>query len=98
MFQYLFEKDWYYTDWGVLDRTHLVLFTYKSLKRALTQHGFKILRLEGINTDFRVPGSGRALGYLIAARALALLSFGYYADIRHPQFAFQATPRQSARD
>jgi len=94
-FEYLLEKDWNYRDWGVLDRTHLAFFTRKSFQRALEQHGFSVLRLEGINTDFRCSNSLRAWTYLIAARALVVVTFGYFSDIRHLQFAFQAIPKRA---
>jgi 2-polyprenyl-3-methyl-5-hydroxy-6-metoxy-1,4-benzoquinol methylase len=92
MFQYLFEKDWHYADYGVLDRTHIAFFTKKSLRRTLERHGLKVLRLEGINTDYRFSSSLRARTYLLAAHALAVVTLGYFSDIRHLQFAFQATP------
>jgi 2-polyprenyl-3-methyl-5-hydroxy-6-metoxy-1,4-benzoquinol methylase len=93
MFEYLFKKDWHYTDWGILDRTHLAFFTQKSLRRTLEEHGLKVLRLEGINTDFRYSQSICDRMYLIAAYILVIITFGYFSDIRHLQFAFQATPR-----
>jgi SAM-dependent methyltransferase len=94
MFEYLFEKDWRYTDEGILDKTHLAFFTQKSLRRTLEEHGLKILRLEGINTDLLFSRSLRTRLYLIAAYFLVVMTFGYFSDIRHLQFAFQATPRK----
>jgi 2-polyprenyl-3-methyl-5-hydroxy-6-metoxy-1,4-benzoquinol methylase len=92
MFQYMLEKDWYYTDWGILDRTHLAFFTEKSLRRTLEHHGYKVVQLAGINKDYRPSGSARNWAYFVGARVLAAVTFGYFADIRYPQFAFQATP------
>jgi SAM-dependent methyltransferase len=94
MFEYLFEKDWRYRDEGILDRTHLAFFTQKSLRRTLEEHHLKVLRLEGINTDVRFSRSLRTRMYLIAAYFLVGITFGYFSDIRHLQFAFQATPRK----
>lgn len=96
MFEYLFEKDWRYTDIGILDRTHLAFFTQKSLRRALEQHGFKVSRLVGINTAYRFSNSALTWIYLIAAYALVAVTFGYFSDIRHLQFAFQATPTENS--
>ena len=95
MFEYLFEKDWHYTDYGILDRTHLAFFTEKSLRKTLERYGFDILTLNGINSWFRFSKTARTLTYLWAAYALVALSLGYFADIRHLQFAFQATPKKS---
>ncbi len=94
MFQYLFERDWHYTDFGILDRTHMAFFTRKSLQKTLERHGFKILQLKGINTAFRFSNSGRTWAYLVMAYALVGLTFGAFADVRHLQFAFQATPEK----
>jgi SAM-dependent methyltransferase len=94
LFEYLFGKDWHYTDWGILDRTHLAFFTRKSFRRTLEEHGLKVLRLEGINTDFRYSQSIRDRMYLIAAYILVAITFGYFSDIRHLQFAFQATSQK----
>ena len=94
MFEYLFERDWRYRDEGILDRTHLAFFTEKSLRRILEEHGLEILCLEGINTDVRFSQSLRTRMYLVAAYVLVVMTFGYFSDIRHLQFAFQATPRK----
>lgn len=94
MFEYFLEKDWRYRDEGILDRTHLAFFTQKSLRRTLEEHGLEILRLEGINTDVRFSRSLRTRIYLIVAYFLVVMTFGYFSDIRHLQFAFQATPRK----
>jgi 2-polyprenyl-3-methyl-5-hydroxy-6-metoxy-1,4-benzoquinol methylase len=92
MLEYLLEKDWAYVDFGVLDRTHLAFFTPKSFRRALQEHGFKVVRLKGINADIRYSNSPRAWVYLITAYFLIAVTLGYFSDIRYQQFAFQATP------
>ncbi|MDC8786162.1 class I SAM-dependent methyltransferase [Roseateles koreensis] len=48
----LIEKDWRYVDAGVLDRTHLRFFTKLSMQRTIIQCGFKIERIEGINSHW----------------------------------------------
>jgi 2-polyprenyl-3-methyl-5-hydroxy-6-metoxy-1,4-benzoquinol methylase len=95
MFEFLLEKDWRYTDEGILDKTHLAFFTKKSFRRTLEEHDFEVLRLEGINADVRFSRSLRTRLYLIAAYVLVVMTFGYFSDIRYLQFAFQATPRKS---
>ncbi len=46
---YLFGGDWHYEDEGVLDKTHLRFFTQRSIARTLTEAGFTVQRLEGLN-------------------------------------------------
>lgn len=50
--QLLIEADWQYTDSGVLDRTHLRFFTRKSICRAISNTGFDIKRIQGINSHW----------------------------------------------
>ena len=85
LFQYMIEKDWYYTDSGILDRTHLAFFTQKSLRRTLEQHGFEVVRLTGIHTGARPDDSARARVYQAVAYALVVSTLGYFSDIRHFQ-------------
>ena len=94
MFQFLLEKDWHYTDFGTLDRTHMAFFTEKSLRKTLERTGFDVVTMKGINTATQFYGSGRDKLYLAVAYALAPLTLGWFSDIRHLQFAFQAVPRQ----
>jgi 2-polyprenyl-3-methyl-5-hydroxy-6-metoxy-1,4-benzoquinol methylase len=90
MFELLLEKDWRYADSGILDRTHLAFFTEKSLRRTLRDAGFSIPVFARINKDVRFNKSSRTLIYLMFARILSAISFGYFSDIRYMQFAFQA--------
>jgi len=78
----LFKKDWKYTDEGILDRTHLRFFTEISLKRTLSENGYKIVRFSGIR------GSRKPLLRLFIA-----LTFYKHEDIRHQQFAFRAVKK-----
>ena len=48
----LFERDWRYEDFGIRDRTHLRFFTEKSIARLLSNTGFNVLSLIGINEDW----------------------------------------------
>ena len=54
LFNVVVARDWEYEDAGILDRTHLRFFTFKSLYRTLDQAGFQIRKFEGINNGFGV--------------------------------------------
>ncbi|GAA4281256.1 class I SAM-dependent methyltransferase [Gaetbulibacter aestuarii] len=45
----LFNKDWRYEDYGVMDRTHLRFFTKKSIRRMYEDLGYNVLIHKGIN-------------------------------------------------
>ena len=90
MFDYLFEKDWHYTDAGILDRTHLRFFTETSLRDSLIRHGFTIEELSGINKDYLVARTSRGYRRLTLAKLLAAVTFGWFDDIRYLQFGFRA--------
>ena len=92
MFEYLIEKNWRYTDVGILDRTHLAFFTEKSFRQTLERHGFKVLQLTGINSWHRFSNTTRTRTYRLLGYALVAATLGYFADIRYLQFAFQAKP------
>lgn len=96
MFQYLAEKDWHYTDFGILDRTHMAFFTEKSLRKTLERASYDVIRMKGINAPTHFFGSGRDKIYLAAAYGLTALTLGYFRDILPLQFAFQAVPRNAA--
>jgi SAM-dependent methyltransferase len=91
LLQMVLEKDWYYTDSGILDRTHMRYFTEKSLKACLQRHGFVLNRFEGLKVKADT-GSGRAGVYYLMSRLLVVATFGYFSDIQYLQFAFQALP------
>ena len=51
--RYLFGGEWRYESAGILDRTHLRFFTYRSIVRTLDETGFNLARIEGINPCWR---------------------------------------------
>jgi len=58
---------------GILDRTHTRLFTFRTLRRLLTDEGFRIRRIEGIPAPFpKVLGTGW-LGKAALAANIALI-------------------------
>lgn len=70
---------WDYTDWGVLDRTHLRFFTRASIESLFTGADMEIETLAPINP--------------IPVRRAALL-VGRFRDMRYTQFAVVARPRR----
>jgi len=75
--------DWDYQDKGVLDKTHLRFFTYKSIIKTFDQTGFEIITLEGIH-----PTHSRTY------RIINILLCGKLADLRYQQFAVVARPKR----
>jgi 2-polyprenyl-3-methyl-5-hydroxy-6-metoxy-1,4-benzoquinol methylase len=49
LFDYFFNKNWDYTDYGIMDKTHFRFFTYKSIRKMYENSGYEIVRMEGIN-------------------------------------------------
>jgi 2-polyprenyl-3-methyl-5-hydroxy-6-metoxy-1,4-benzoquinol methylase len=80
-------KKWEYTDWGILDKTHLRFFTRQSIEDMLKQLGYVVLRLEGINPLESVhPHHVRKFNFL------NWLSLKHIEDMRFLQFAVVALP------
>ncbi len=73
----LWRGRWDYTDWGVLDRTHLRFFTRASIEELFAGAGLRVRRLTPIN-----PVRTRGAGLLV----------GRFRDMRYPQFAVVADP------
>jgi 2-polyprenyl-3-methyl-5-hydroxy-6-metoxy-1,4-benzoquinol methylase len=96
LFQLVLEKDWHYTQTGILDRTHLRFFTEKSLVACLRRHDFTVEKLRGLTINSDLGWSWRAVCYSWLARALVVITCGYFSDIRFLQFAFRASPCQAA--
>lgn len=78
----VFKGEWTYTGAGVLDRTHLRFFTRRSIVATLSECGFKVDRIEGINPGSRVSWKLRLLGALTG---------GWVDDWRYPQFGLTAS-------
>lgn len=84
----LAKRDWEYVDSGILDYTHLRFFTQKSLARELSDAGFTIERLAGINA---LGSKEQGLRRLFKAGASSAASFALGRDTRFVQFGFRAT-------
>jgi len=80
LFDLVWNADWQYADYGVLDRTHQRFFTHKSLARTLRDCGYQPQQITGINPT---PS--------IKARLASALTLGKLNDCRYLQFAFVAT-------
>jgi len=82
------KKDWQYSEWGILDRTHLRFFTYRSILSTLDSLGYSVQCIEGINPVEQVhPVYSRKF------RIFNLLSFKQIEDMRYLQFAVVARPK-----
>jgi 2-polyprenyl-3-methyl-5-hydroxy-6-metoxy-1,4-benzoquinol methylase len=92
MWKLLVEKDWEYTEHGILDRTHLRFFTQKSIVSTFKSLGYSIDRLQGIGA--------LESGHPHLARKYKILNsilFGRIADMRYLQFAVVASPNDVRR-
>ncbi len=74
--------DWDYKDHGILDKTHLRFFTYKSIVKLFNELAFEISEIEGIH-----PTSSRTF------KLLNMLLLGTIGDIRYKHFAVVAKPK-----
>lgn len=84
LFDLVWNADWRYAEYGVLDRTHQRFYTRKSFARTLAECGYRPTRIVGINAT---PS--------IKARLATLLSLGKLRDCRYLQYAFIAEPSQA---
>ena len=80
-FDLVIHGNWDYKDHGILDRTHLRFFTYKSIVKMLNLLDFEILVLEGIH-----PTSSRTF------KVLNVFLLNFLADIRYKHFAIVVKP------
>jgi len=78
---YTLRGNWNYVNAGVLDRTHLRFFTKKSIVATITQYGYELVTLQGINPH-----------YPRAQKIASLLSMGALEDTRYQQYAVVARP------
>lgn len=57
-------KEWNYVDQGILDKTHLRFFTYKTIRDMFQICGYKIIKMEGIN-PIKFPWKFRLFNWLM---------------------------------
>jgi hypothetical protein len=76
LFDYFFNKNWDYTDSGIMDKTHVRFFTYRSIKKMFESNGYEIIKSVGINPTKSIRPFIWNLFFL-----------GSFWDIRFLQFA-----------
>ncbi len=82
MYHILINKDFCYTDSGILDTTHLRFFTRKSIIRFFEENGFIVDRIEGINPS---------KSFFFAV--LNTLLLGFIQDMKYLQYAVVIKPK-----
>jgi len=82
LFDYFFNKNWDYTDSGIMDKTHFRFFTYRSIRKMFESNGYEVVKMEGIN-----PTKS------IRPFIWNLFLLGSFWDIRYLQFATVAKPK-----
>ncbi|MEI7640226.1 MAG: class I SAM-dependent methyltransferase [bacterium] len=75
--QIIFEKDFKYTTDGILDKTHLRFFTYKSMRYFFENNGLIVIKEKGI---------GKSKNFIF--NLVNFLTFGFFTDSLYNQFAF----------
>lgn len=84
LFELVVRGNWDYKEHGILDKTHLRFFTYKSLVKLFQQSGYKLLTIEGLEPERNIK--------TIAVRLLTVLFLNKFKDIRYHHFACVARP------
>ena len=93
----LLQKDWRYTDSGVLDRTLLRFFTERSLRRSLRECGFEVESLTGLRSIYRWDAGislPKALVNWAVATFVIVVTLGHALDTRFLQYGVRARPLQ----
>ncbi len=86
--RFLVDKNWEYTESGILDRTHLRFFTHKSIVKMFDDLGYEIELIEGINPLGKgQPRRVRNFGLLNS------ILLNQIEDMRYLQFAVVARPK-----
>jgi 2-polyprenyl-3-methyl-5-hydroxy-6-metoxy-1,4-benzoquinol methylase len=86
----LVNKNWEYTEWGILDKTHLRFFTKRSILSMFDSLNFDVEFIAGIN-QLHVLHPQHVKKFRIINRLL----FNNIEDMNHLQFALVARPRKS---
>jgi len=90
LFDLVVRGNWDYKDSGILDRTHLRFFTYRSLVKMFPALGYELESIEGLEP---VPSM---LSRLV--KVVNLLLFNRFKDTIYHHFACVARPRPATDD
>jgi len=88
LFKLVFRGTWDYVDYGIMDRTHLRFFTYKSLLKMWPALGYELLRIEGLEPKRNLR--------TVLFSVLNLLLLNFFKDTRYVHFACVARPVQES--
>lgn len=77
-------KEWKYTESGILDFTHLRFFTCKSIIEMYESNGYKIVKQQGINKDNNLPWWFKMVRFIFNSRFedMSYLQFVTVAELK----------------
>jgi 2-polyprenyl-3-methyl-5-hydroxy-6-metoxy-1,4-benzoquinol methylase len=84
LYEVVVRGNWDYKEHGILDKTHLRFFTYKSLVKMFAELGYELLTIEGLEPERNIK--------TLAVRILTILFLNRFKDIRYHHFACVAKP------
>ena len=76
LYNLLIRKDWRYTESGILDKTHLRFYTKKSMCKLVSDAGYNLTNIVGINRYESV-----------VFRILNFITLGFFDDTKFLQYA-----------
>jgi 2-polyprenyl-3-methyl-5-hydroxy-6-metoxy-1,4-benzoquinol methylase len=88
VFKMLVLKDWKYVEQGVLDSTHLRFFTEKSLHNTFQSCGYEIVKLVGVNSDFKKRNTLHQIAKNLLLVLTIVLTLSHSRDLQFIQFGF----------
>lgn len=86
LYRLVVRGNWDYKDYGILDKTHLRFFTYKSLKKMFPKLGYELLTIEPLPVNTTITST--------VVRIVNLLFLNVFVDTRYVHFACVAKPAQ----
>lgn len=81
-YELVVKREFDYKEYGVMDKTHLRFFTYKSMRKLFEEAGYSIINIQGIN-----PTPSKKL------KLLNLLTLGFFTDCKYQQFVIVSKPK-----
>ncbi|MDL1895136.1 class I SAM-dependent methyltransferase [Anaerolineae bacterium CFX7] len=86
VYRLLVHGEWNYTEYGILDKTHLRFFTKKSMRALFEETGYEVFRIEGIYPNQRWQ-----------VKMLAFFWPGFVNEAKYVDYAISARPRQAEK-